>query len=668
MPSGDASSIDASGDAPGDTPLADAALDASIDAPPDAPPAPPGYVVVEAMVEVRADIGKTESAIVHVMNTGGTTLSFTFDVTGEVKSRQQEQPLSSSGGCNGVPPGQECFGVVSFFPLVAGDRTATLTIHPTTASLADTAVPVLALTYTRITTHVYPGFGTVTSNSPDVICTQSDCSGHFVGDLTLSATPSPGNVFVGWADASCGTSPTCVVPRSTLPRSLAPGFAPVLPGQLTLNLTGAPAGTLVSVEDESGHSQSLLAVCATSCVVPLPEAEDPPQQIRVTVDSPRGTPAITGACTGIDRCRFPSAPSATIAVQWTFDSKLPRTSVFELGGLRSVARGPNGEVFASTLLQGGAGWTFKLDALGNVLWAYPTTGQLLATADGGVAVSFPDQGNFVMQRVEVQGADGYLVRRDVNQEVYTSPTPNTEVDHFARTLAMGSNQVFAMPGTKNGMSAIEGWGVFGSGIHWNATVSGDGARSVATDSAGVFYLATQTAAGSVYATKFDAAGANLGTILNVAQGAPLVMAVSPGGDVITTSGTEGSVSSGGVGAEVILRRVSPTGQLKFERRVLSPATKPNRAGVVVLPNDDVMWIHGTRGQFGGSYYETGVIAERISPTGNVVWSFNQSTSTSATGGNVEVFDLNIGGGVPVAAGVFASTTGGARSWIGTFAP
>lgn len=81
-----------------------------------------------------------------------------------------------------------------------------------------------------------------------------------------------------------------------------------------------------------------------------------------------------------------------------------------------------------------------------------------------------------------------------------------------------------------------------------------------------------------------------------------------------------------------------------------------------------MWIHGTRGQSGGSYYETGIIAERISPTGNVVWSFIQSTSTSATGGNIEVFDLNIAGGVPVAAGVFTSTTGGARSWVGTFAP
>ena len=81
-----------------------------------------------------------------------------------------------------------------------------------------------------------------------------------------------------------------------------------------------------------------------------------------------------------------------------------------------------------------------------------------------------------------------------------------------------------------------------------------------------------------------------------------------------------------------------------------------------------MWIHGTRGQSGGSCYETGIIAERISPTGNVVWSFIQSTSTSATGGNIEVFDLNIAGGVPVAAGVSTSTTGGARSWVGTFAP
>jgi hypothetical protein len=196
-------------------------------------------------------------------------------------------------------------------------------------------------------------------------------------------------------------------------------------------------------------------------------------------------------------------------------------------------------------------------------------------------------------------------------------------------------------------------------------VTGSGARSITTDAAGVFYLATQTAAGNVSATKFDSAGANLGTIPNVAEGVPLVMTVAAGGDIVTTTGTAGSNSDGGESAEVILRRVSATGQLAFERRVHSPATVPNRAGVVMLPNDDAMWLHGSRGQAGGTYFESGVVAERVSPTGAVVWSFAQSRSMA---GDVEVFDVSIGGGVPVAAGAYGSTGFGVRSWVGTFAP
>jgi len=47
------------------------------------------------------------------------------------------------------------------------------------------------------------------------------------------------------------------------------------------------------------------------------------------------------------------------------------------------------------------------------------------------------------------------------------------------------------------------------------------------------------------------------------------------------------------------------------------------------------------------------------------WSFTQTTSA---GGNIEVFDLGVAGGVPVAAGFYESLACGARGWIATFAP
>jgi hypothetical protein len=412
----------------------------------------------------------------------------------------------------------------------------------------------------------------------------------------------------------------------------------------------------------------VLAICATSCTVPIPsELGFPTPTIRISVDSPRGTSSITGACTGADRCTFTAVPTAAATINWTFDPKLPRTTVLDIGGLRSVARNANGDVFVSTLLQGNDGqWTVKLDANGNVLWAFPTTGQLIAQPDGGVAISYPTHGLFAMQRMEVRDADGYLARQEFNQVVYASPTDGIEVDHFARTLAMGANAVFAMPGTKTMTSAIEAWGPFGSLIHWNASTTGTGARSITSDTSGVFYLANASTSG-VSVTKFSSTGTNLGTVPGIAQSVPVVMAVAADGDIVSTTGTSGPSGEGGAGAEVILRRVSSTGAQRFERRVPSPATQPNRAGVVALANGDVMWLHGTRGQSGGTYFGTGIVAERISPTGAVVWSFTQTTS-GLTGGNIEVFDLGVAGDVPVAAGFFESLAFGARAWIATFAP
>jgi hypothetical protein len=657
-----------------DAPLVDAATspdalldglpDALPDARPDAPAAPPSYVVVETALEVHADIGHTAYAQVHVKNTGGTPLSFSFAVTGEIKLKPEQR--FASEGCV-VPPGEECIGFVSFLPLVAGDRSAALTIHPLDAALADIVVPIVGRTYTLFSLNGFTGSvaGTITSSSPDVTCTGATCGGHFLDNLTLTATPMPGHVFVGWTEASCGSLPTCVVPRSTTARQLGASFAPILEGQLSVVMTGAPPGTTVNVLDESGLSQSVLGVCATNCTVPIPSEIGPTPTVRISVDSPRGMPAITGACAGGDRCSFTAVPSAAATISWTFDPKLPRTTVLDIGGLRAVARGANGDVFVSTLAQGNdAQWTVKLDANGNVLWAYPTTGQLIAQADGGVAISFPTYGLFAMQDIVVRDADGYLARREFNQVVSASPTNNIEVDHFARTLAMGVNAVFATPGTETTMSAIEAWGPLGSGIHWDATTAGDGARSITSDTAGVFYLASASASG-VSATKFASTGASLGTVPGVAETVPLVMTVAAGGDIVSTTGTAGPTSSGGLGAEVILRRVSASGVQKFERRVLSPATEPNRAGVVVLANGEAMWLHGTRGQYGGTYFPTGIVAERVSPTGTVVWSFTQTTSA---GGNIEVFDLGVAGGVPVAAGFYESLAFGARSWIATFAP
>jgi hypothetical protein len=626
----------------------------------DAPQGLAEYAVVESTLEIRSDIGKTGVATVHIMNTGSTALSFQLQIAGEMKQYVLPQVFTSYG-CSSVAPGEICSGEVQFLPTSAGDRMTTLTIHPAGTSLPDATVPVLGRTFTRVSVHDFSGptAGAVTASSSDVSCTQTSprCSGHFLGDLTLTATPAADHVFVGWTETSCGSSPTCVVAAGTATRQIAASFAPAYPGQLTVDINGAPAGALVRVSDESNLGQSVLAMCASDCTVPLPTQVMPAPQIRISVYSPRGSSTISGACTGTDTCAFAAQSSASVTVGWTYAPELASTVVFDMGPLRSVARGTNGELFVSTISSGSADtWTMKLDTSGKVVWAYPITGSLQPTGDGGVAVSLSGH------RVDVLDMNGYPIRRDENQDVTATDLLNIESRHFARMLAIGPNQLIATPGTKSGMSALEAWGPM---THWSAQSTGTGARSITSNGAGTFYVAAVTASDGVAATKFNSSGSNVGTIPGVAQAVPLVMAVSSGGDVVTTSGTND---------EVILRRVSPTGQLLFNRAITLSSGVPNRAGVATLSNDDALWIHGAVGQ-SVSESPTGFVVERVAPNGSVLWSMTQPLQPGSLG--VEVYDLTAGGTGAIAVGAFSNPGLGTegevgsvvgQSWVGVFTP
>jgi hypothetical protein len=101
--------------------------------------------------------------------------------------------------------------------------------------------PVSFTTEARLTTYV-TGSGTVTGG-PRLCASECDDDVPNGKPLTLTATPQPGNVFVGWSAICAGQGPVCTAtPTGTaqVAVTFAPGFA------LTVTRSGDGSGTVAS--------------------------------------------------------------------------------------------------------------------------------------------------------------------------------------------------------------------------------------------------------------------------------------------------------------------------------------------------------------------------------------------------------------------------------------
>lgn len=107
------------------------------------------------------------------------------------------------------------------------------------------------------------GTGTVTSGPPGVDCGADSIEEYDAGTaVTLTATPAPGSVFVGWDGNCTGVSRTCTVSMDSAASAIA-HFAPD-PGPLLLSvgITGSGKGTVTS--EPAGVD------CGRDCTEPYP--------------------------------------------------------------------------------------------------------------------------------------------------------------------------------------------------------------------------------------------------------------------------------------------------------------------------------------------------------------------------------------------------------------
>ncbi|CAK0769433.1 exported hypothetical protein [Gammaproteobacteria bacterium] len=146
------------------------------------------------------------------------------------------------------------------------------------------------------------GSGTVISNPAGINC-GSDCAEKYRGtNVTLTATPTSGSMFVGWSGDSCTGTGTCVVAMN---------------GSQTVKATFNPISySLIIVKSGDGTVTSNPAGinCGTDCT------ENYAPGASVTLTATPGTGSVfnwTGACTGTSTCVITMNTDKTVTATFT---------------------------------------------------------------------------------------------------------------------------------------------------------------------------------------------------------------------------------------------------------------------------------------------------------------------------------------------------------------
>jgi lysophospholipase L1-like esterase len=155
----------------------------------------------------------------------------------------------------------------------------------------------------NVTVTLFAGGGSVTSSPAGINC-GTTCSASYASgtSVTLTATPIPGSIFVGWSGACTGTGGCAVVMSQA--RSVTATFQSAPPPvTLTVTLAGTGSGTVTSTP--AGIN------CPTACMVGFPGGN-----VTLTATPAAGATFAgwSGACTGTGTCTVSmSQPRAVTA-------------------------------------------------------------------------------------------------------------------------------------------------------------------------------------------------------------------------------------------------------------------------------------------------------------------------------------------------------------------
>jgi hypothetical protein len=317
------------------------------------------------------------------------------------------------------------------------------------------------------------GGGTVTSNPTGIDCTGGACAALFDGTVVLTATPDATSVFVGWSDASCGSSTTCAVAAKLTSVEVFAKFTPI-GGQGAVEVTYAGNGTgEVDVSLTDGHFTSVVA-CFASCSVPT-SVGDTVGIGAYTADTLGG---ITGACsTTTQDCEY-TAPFGISSVTVTFNADAAEQWTRYFGDeVLEVAHDTSGNVIAATATQ-----LFKLTSAGAAVWT--STVPITALATGPADTIYVVTGS----NVEKLDASGNVLWTAAVDTKIKGGCPQ-------QCLAVGANGSVAMKGATDGLAL---WDANGNAL-WALSL----APNLLLDGLAIDAL------GTIYATYDDAAVPNV---------------------------------------------------------------------------------------------------------------------------------------------------------------
>lgn len=550
------------------------------DAMTDAPSGMAAFVAGSSSLDFGVtDIGVAVQRQLQVTNTGTAMGVPSVTIVGD-------RPFSRFGCEDYVMPGQSCVMSVNYLPYTAAVHTATIVID---------GAPITARGETLTTLGVTAIRGTV--SGPGFDCRA--CVERFAGDgITLVAVADPGQTFVSWSDASCGTSPTCFVSRDAIGHVIFAYFAPSSPVTLTITRAGNGLGD-VTVFDRSVPNNTSLGSCPAGCQVPISSGHS----IEVIAQTPSQLIGLSGACSGSRSCTFTAGGATSITAAFQRDPKERWTRVLETNGAVNTAIDSHGNIIVLTNAFDAGTKIIKFDPDGNVMWVNPRFGREIGIGPNDSIYVGLTSGVYELD------ADGYLIHV-FGFEV--DPPVGVEDVHFKHRLEVGPDGRMTVVGAKLGQTNVQSR-LYAPPMSnaWSAAHPTSSLQKIRTTGAQT-YVAMLDSNDTPSLLGFTADGVQLPTVPAVAPHPTMSFEILSAG---------GFASASSSATQVSLRRVISTGVQVFQRDVPVQFTEAPPVGIAALSNGRMFWAYPADPDL--ITVARGYRAEIVGPTGNVEWSIER---------------------------------------------